>query len=333
MRRFQQIAFLAGIVLLGGLVARMGPDRLARSLTRIGWGFLPILAVSGAGLLLNAASWRALLPDPKAVSTAAMTRMLAAAEAVTTVSPVGLMGGEVVRVALLSERLPTEAAGACVAMAAMAQFCGQVVFVLTGLPLAAMFLAGGALKTALFGVSAILLTLLAVVLRLAWSRDSSTRAAGLARRLLPRAWTDRASRWRLALGEALDRLRDHPEIFALAAALSLLAWQTGVLETWIVLRLLGQRFDLAGAYVIETFSVVIEGVLFFVPAKMGTQEGGRMLVFLAAGLDPAVGLTLGLARRVRELIWAGVGLALLGRFGISRRVLTDPAARAVSPPG
>jgi hypothetical protein len=333
MKRFERLAFLAGLGLLAWLVARIGPERLGRSLTEIGWGFVPILAVSAVGLLLNAVSWRTQLPSPRSVSMAAMTRMLAAAEAVTIVSPVGLMGGELVRVALLSERLPAEAAGASVAMAAMAQFCGQVLFVLTGLPLAGALLPDGALRTGLFGISAVLLLLLAVVLRLAFSVDSRARAASWARRVLPRPWSEAAPRWRLALGEALARLRARPRRFALAAALSMLAWQSGVLETWIVLRLLHQRVGLSGAYMIETISVVIEGVFFFVPAKMGTQEGGRMLVFLAAGLDPADGLALGLARRARELIWAGVGLALLGHFGLRRQAVEPSTPGAVSPRG
>src|SRR5262245_4774092 len=176
MRRFERIAFLAGLILLGALVVRIGPERVARNLAGIGWGFLPILGVSAVALVSNAASWRALLPAPESISPAAMTRMLAAAEAVTTVSPLGLMGGEIVRVALLSERLPAESAGACVAMAAMAQFCGQVLFVLTGLPLAAVLVGDGALRTGLLWVAALLLVLLAVVLRLAWSPASLSRA-------------------------------------------------------------------------------------------------------------------------------------------------------------
>ena len=56
-----------------------------------------------------------------------------------------------------------------------------------------------------------------------------------------------------------------------------------------------------------------------------------MLVFLAAGLDPADGLALGLARRVRELIWAGVGLALLGHFGLRRPARATVDARSAQP--
>ena len=70
--------------------------------------------------------------------------------------------------------------------------------------------------------------------------------------------------------------------------------------------------DWRQAFSIETLAVTIEGILFFVPAKMGAQEGGKVLIFKAMGLDPATGLALGLVRRVRELAWAAIGLCLLG---------------------
>lgn len=54
---------------------------------------------------------------------------------------------------------------------------------------------------------------------------------------------------------------------------------------------------------------VIDGMLFFVPAKVGTQE---VIVFAALGLNPARGLTVGIVRRTRQLTYAGLGLIALG---------------------
>ena len=155
------------------------------------------------------------------------------------------MGGEAVRVALLTERLPAEAAGAFVAMAAMAQFCGQVLFVLTGLPFAGALLPDGPLRTGLFA-------------RLggapAAARDRpATRVLGEPRAPGPRAGCAGASARVERSGAALaSRARRGarpspraPRPIRLAAC-ALLAWQSGVLETWIVLRLLHQRVGLSG---------------------------------------------------------------------------------------
>jgi hypothetical protein len=51
---------------------------------------------------------------------------------------------------------------------------------------------------------------------------------------------------------------------------------------------------------------------FFVPAKVGTQEGSKVIVLAALGLNPALGLTVGIAGRIRELTYAGLSLIALG---------------------
>jgi len=44
---------------------------------------------------------------------------------------------------------------------------------------------------------------------------------------------------------------------------------------------------------------------------VGTQEGGKVVLFAALGLSPARGLTVGVVRRIRELVYASLGLAAL----------------------
>lgn len=48
------------------------------------------------------------------------------------------------------------------------------------------------------------------------------------------------------------------------------------------------------------------------PAKIGTPEGGKVVLFAAFVLDPARGFTVGIVRRTRELTDAGLDLAALG---------------------
>ena len=329
MRRFERIAFAAGVLLFAGLVVRLGPERVGRQLLEIGWGFLPVLALSFLPQLFNALSWQRLLPEGSRVPLPAMTRMLVAGEAVNAVSPVGVVGGELVRLSQLSEVVPAESAAACVAMAALAQFCGQIVFVVTGLPLVLPLLPGRAERAGYLMFSAVSIALLGLVLSFAASKGWRTRALAATNRV---GWIRRRlaavpERWRVAANDALAAFRARPGRFAAASAFSLLAWQTGAAETWLILRFLRPALSPARAYAIEVLAVAIEGVFFFVPAKIGTQEGGKALIFLAAGLDPAKGFTLGLVRRVRELCWAAVGFGLLGNR--ARRRAPVPAASAV----
>jgi hypothetical protein len=49
-----------------------------------------------------------------------------------------------------------------------------------------------------------------------------------------------------------------------------------------------------------------------VPAKVGTQEGSKVIVFAALGRNLARGLTIGIVRCTRQLTYAGPGLIALG---------------------
>ena len=84
------------------------------------------------------------------------------------------------------------------------------------------------------------------------------------------------------------------------------------------------------ALAVETGAVLLDGILFFVPAKVGTQEGGKVVLFAALGLDPARGLTVGIVRRIRELVYAGVGLLALGWLSARADAAVAPLAGSVS---
>jgi Lysylphosphatidylglycerol synthase TM region len=49
----------------------------------------------------------------------------------------------------------------------------------------------------------------------------------------------------------------------------------------------------------------------WVPARLGSDEGGAISAFAVTGFSPALGLALALTRRVRDLLWALIGLGWL----------------------
>jgi hypothetical protein len=98
-------------------------------------------------------------------------------------------------------------------------------------------------------------------------------------------------------------------------------WCMGVVEVYIVLYFLEVGASLSRAITIEVLSVGLDALLFFVPAKAGTQEGGKVLIFTMLGLDPAKGLALGIIRRARELSWSLVGLIVLARYHARSRTV------------
>jgi hypothetical protein len=61
-------------------------------------------------------------------------------------------------------------------------------------------------------------------------------------------------------------------------------------------------------------AVAVDLFSFFVPARLGAQEGARMFAVSLVGVDPALGLLFSLVLRVEQLTWASIGLGLYSLF-------------------
>ena len=313
LRRFEQFSLAAGILLLGWLVYRIGPGNVGRNLSELGWGILVVFGLHSVVVLLNTLSWQRLLPADGRMTLGKLAPMLIAGDAVTAVNPIGLVGGSLVRVSLLSRVLPPNISLISVVLASTTQFVGQALFIFSGLPVALTMIRGKGLRLGLLIFSACLLTLLAVVLLAGFSTGVQGWAGNRLGRIrwLVARWAAIPERKRVVVQETLAAFRKRRRSVAFSVAASWLAWQAGVVGTFVILRFLHVPVRWSQALAIEMLGVAVEGALFFVPAKIGTQEGGKVLIFLAMGLAPAKGFALGLVQRLRELAWAAAGLIVL----------------------
>jgi uncharacterized membrane protein YbhN (UPF0104 family) len=109
-------------------------------------------------------------------------------------------------------------------------------------------------------------------------------------------------------------MRERPLALVLAVVFFLCAWLVSAVEVLLIMALLGAPVPAGTAFTIAVLTVLVEGFFFFVPARVGVQEGGLYAIFAALGLDPARGFSLGLVRRLREITWGLAGLAILARY-------------------
>lgn len=83
------------------------------------------------------------------------------------------------------------------------------------------------------------------------------------------------------------------------------------LEAAILLKGLGVDATILQSSSVETMTKGSNGVFFFLPMQIGIAESGSALLFQTMKMGAAVGLALGLARRVRSIAWSLVELALM----------------------
>src|SRR5512135_1477864 len=105
--------------------------------------------------------------------------------------------------------------------------------------------------------------------------------------------------------------RERTDHFGLAVAWCLLGWCGGLVETYLVLRLLSPAADWSTAVAIESLAMVLNNILLFIPGRVGSAEGVRIGVYALVGLSAAQGTAYALVRRGRELLWLVPGVVVL----------------------
>ncbi|MBI3553300.1 MAG: flippase-like domain-containing protein [Elusimicrobia bacterium] len=220
------------------------------------------------------------------------------------------------RPALLGDAATPAAKNSSVAVAKFAQALGQMAFILVGL----IFVLLGRLDV-LAGRE------------LAWSVCGTVLAIAFIGSALfvltsSRSWSERLWRRSPRVGALREQmrgyLRRHPGRFMASTVCFMLGYAWGGLEVLLICWCMGLRLSPLEALAVEVFSNLVDSMTFFVPAKVGTQEAGKTAIFKLLGYRASLGLSFGLIRHTREVLWACLGFAL---YALSARQAAPP------PPG
>ena len=331
---------VAGILVIAVLVRRIGWSGIRTNLLLIGpWlpGLVALNLVTQSGFVL---ALRAVL-DPKPLEPKPRWRDF------RRLYGIYLMGdsanyivpgiGEAAKVRLLRDLSGGEAALAAVTLHKHADLIAQSVFSIVGVGAALLWfdLPGAVVAAALLGI----LLFLILLLVLTWALRRGAFSPILRRLAAWKFLAPRLQRFQRAaegvdakiiLFHAVNRGR-----FLGAAALCLLGYFGGVLETWIVLRLLAPSSGWSSSLVLGILPMVLSNAVIFVPGKLGGAEGIRTGVAVLIGLTAAQGAAFSLIRRTRELLWVVPGWALLirerlrsGERGLDHSTLRKKAINA-----
>jgi uncharacterized protein (TIRG00374 family) len=308
---------IVGGVILVGLLVGLGLGQVLGNLRHLGVGWILIIGQEILPIVANTAGWHyAFSPPQRQIKFWHLLKMRLAGDGLNYLIPTATVGGEIWRINSLSQNTSVAVGAASVTLAKFNQFLGQALFIALGLLLAAPWapLKPG-LVPWLWVVLAGCLAFLGLIF-FSLQRGLFGRLSGLLEIWLPAQVRSYLPAKRL---QELDNciaayLSKDQWAFWSSGGLFALAWALGSVEVFLIFHFLGLPINLATAVTVETLSIFIDLVLFFIPAKLGTQEGGKVLIFLSLGLSPAAGLSFGLIRRVRELFWAGTGLACLTTF-------------------
>ena len=323
-RWFSLVTTAIGIVLLVVLIQRVGAGAVVSGIRQVGWGFLAILVISGARILVRAAAWRLCL-DPRDLRAVPLSRAFAAglcAEAIGSLTPLGLLASEPAKAAWVRNTLPFGRAMAAVAVENVLYSISVAIMIAAGtIALLLSFNLPQGVRAA--GEISLLLVVVAFAVLVAAFWLTARRSA------LFSSLASRVAAGRLAAGIRRFETRAHEAVrlsrgrLAPIACLEGLFHVGGVAEAYVTIWLLtGQPPTILAAFVLETANRIVNVVFRFVPLRVGVDEAGSAIMTNVLGLGTAAGVTLAVVRKARVLAWSAAGIVLMIRKGLSIRSLT-----------
>jgi hypothetical protein len=325
---------VVGLSALGWLLYRAGTPALGLLARHVHFGELAaFLAMVALGFVGYASRWRLLLAGlGPAPGLGRMVAWRAAGQTLSGFLPSAKVGGDPLR-ALLVVR-GGMAGGAAIASVAI----DRTLEIAAGAPFACLFAAlllRRGVSEAQGAFVTVSLAAVGIAAGLVVGARRLKRGAGIVTALIHAI---RLDRWPLVQGQIGLVAAAEDDAARLLAEPGLLAgaYAIGVLVNVVVLfeyRLLLAAFDLPHDWVAVVAAIFATGAAHAlpVPAAVGILEGAETWLFTTLGHPPEVGLAVGLAVRLRELVWTLPGLVYLATGGFVRLRGPAPGAQPSAP--
>ena len=309
------VALLIGVSLFAITIVRSGFDETIASASRLGLAF-PVLLLPGACWhLLRTWGWSIAFPDDARPGFARLFRVRLAADAISFFTIRGVTG-EPLKIMLLYDQVAAPTATAAITLERLAFAIISLVIAGIVSTIAVRLLAMPGTWDAVFTLLSMTTVIALIILaQIARHRKGDylgrliARLGGLFGRRLE---TSRVVRFVLDVEDVLlDLLRgDRRRLIALTI-LPIVCYLLTAFEVWLVLWVIGEPIGITAALAIDTFARLGSVASAAIPAGIGALEASNAAPVAMLGLGG--GGALALMRRVRALLWAGVGLALYPR--------------------
>lgn len=315
MRRAYQIGILlAGVGVIGWILWTVGLATVASNLSVIGtWLLAFIILYLFAQLAYMIGWWVVMDPEARACGFLKLFGVYLAGDTVNYLVPSGNLGGEPVKAYLLRDTLGFGRALTSIVIHKHAELVAQWVLLVGGLTICLTYLELP--RSVTLANTVIVGGLGGSLLLMTWALMTGT-ISPILRRLSD--WRPLASYLQThqpAADALATQIRtfysEQGRWFLVATGWCLIGWCGGLLETYLVLRILSPAEGWSTAVAVETLVLAFNIVFSFVPARLGSAEGVRVGVFLLVGLPAAQGVAYGAVRRVREVAWILPGFVIL----------------------
>ncbi len=318
MRRLNMMLLGVASIVLFLLLRRIDWPELMRSFLQ-GGRYWPLLIVPyGITSYFWALSWRFLLVS--SVGRPSLRRlffMRLAGESLNQLTPTASLGGEPFKAACLhSGGVAWQEAAASLVIHKALMVISLVLYIFISFALIPVTLPGISHRLALFScLGTLLLTVFGLAFVIVQRRSPCTSMLKVLHKfgVCPAALA--AKKAQLASLDAFLAAfyREHPGAGLMSLFFFLLGWLVHALEVCLIFWLLGHPIGFGTALCLDALSQLVAGLGFMIPASLGVQDGGNILLALGFNLGSTLGAGFSILRRFREVFWLLLGLLVAAR--------------------
>lgn len=340
LRRLSLVLLLMGALGLAWMFHRIGVDQLWDALGQLGWGFALSSSMHLVAIALDSVTLQACVSDrvprPAFLST---LRLSLSGHAINEATPMAKLG-ELAKFSLLAEITGKSGAAAALIVQNFLMFTASCTLMAIAplIGVAVLDIHPGFVPVLLISAAIFAITGALTVFLL--YRGLGGAPLRLARRLGVSA--ERVERWgrtwRMVEANWRQASAKRPRML-LAWSSALASRMANVAEVAVILAFIGVDDLLVVSMLTVASGLVVFWLTSFVPMQAGTAEGGTYFLFRYIGLPAHLGVLVELVRRVRRILFIGIGVTLLGwqtfRDMMRRRDpdIEELIVMAASPPG
>lgn len=307
--------FAVGCVLFGGIVQKIGWEAVQNNLLKLGWVAGPVFLTGVLWYLCYTLAWKQIIKyQENDIPLFPLFRSKIAGEAVNTLQPANFLGGDPIRIYLLRRLSNITCLTASVVVDRTINSMAIVSVIFVGAVFAFLKIQGLP-KQVLLGAPVFLVVTssLIVFFLLRQKKGLFDSILKLGMRLhLFKHWCERHREKAVEIDEKVLKLYQKSRAAFWEAFVFHVAGRVlGIVEIYLIGKALTPDFTFLFALFLATLSPIINMAFAYIPGALGVMEGAYTGALYLLGLDPAVGFTIQMVKRIRALFWIGLGMGFI----------------------
>ncbi len=315
-KHIRYLFLCVGALLFGLLIRKIGIETVLSNMKLVGWWFVTTLIVSGTWYCLYTNAWMQFLHRlSDGIKFWELFRIKITGEAVNTLTPVNFIGGDPMRIYLLKKNFPLSEGAASVVVDRTLHSVATLVVIMIGIIVS--FLTFENLPANIkYGVPIALVVSIAfmIFILIHQRRGFFGLMLNICKRLrIKREFSEKTVKRFMGLdAHIVEFYEANHRGFIIALFSHIVGRLLGIAEIYIIGTVVSSEFTFFAALVLAALAPMVNAVFAFVPGALGIMEGAYGGMLYLMHMDPATGITIQIAKRLRAIFWILLGLFFLG---------------------